>query len=106
MNLACAKDFGFKKFAFILLLGVTIALNARGAMGQAVTTPTDSLAPASPQTSPASGHPFDSEVTALEATLSQSLVAPGPIVFYGSSSIRRWKSLSQDFPGYSVLNCG
>jgi lysophospholipase L1-like esterase len=29
-----------------------------------------------------------------------------PIVFYGSSSIRRWKTLSQDFIGYPVVNCG
>ncbi|HXN05965.1 MAG TPA: GDSL-type esterase/lipase family protein, partial [Nitrospiria bacterium] len=30
----------------------------------------------------------------------------GPVVFYGSSSIRLWKSLQQDFSGYAVLNCG
>jgi lysophospholipase L1-like esterase len=115
MNLASAED--LREIAFILLLG-TIALISRGAIGQTVASPSGNSAPpasilalpastpATPQTSPASSHPFESEVTALEATLSQSPVAPGPIVFYGSSSIRRWKSLSQDFPDYSVLNCG
>jgi lysophospholipase L1-like esterase len=30
----------------------------------------------------------------------------GGIVFVGSSSIRLWKTLAQDFPGYPVLNRG
>src|ERR1700675_34106 len=51
-------------------------------------------------------NPFESEVTALEAKLSQSPISSGPVVFYGSSSIRLWKSLQQDFSGYAVLNCG
>lgn len=51
-------------------------------------------------------NPFESEVTALEARLSQSPISSSPIVFYGSSSIRLWKSLQQDFSGYAVLNCG
>ncbi|WP_185817009.1 SGNH/GDSL hydrolase family protein [Hymenobacter metallilatus] len=29
-----------------------------------------------------------------------------PILFYGSSSIRKWESLRQDFPGRAVLNRG
>jgi lysophospholipase L1-like esterase len=47
---------------------------------------------------------FEQEVTSLEnrrVEFSQS-----PIIFYGSSSIRRWKTLSQDFVGYPVVNCG
>jgi lysophospholipase L1-like esterase len=47
---------------------------------------------------------FEQEVTSLEnrrVAFSQS-----PIIFYGSSSIRRWKTLSQDFVGYPVVNCG
>jgi hypothetical protein len=55
---------------------------------------------------PVPANPFESEVTALEAKLSQSPIASSPIVFYGSSSIRLWKSLQQDFSGYAVLNCG
>ena len=55
---------------------------------------------------PPVANPFESEVNALEAKLSQSPIASSPIVFYGSSSIRLWKSLQQDFSGYAVLNCG
>jgi lysophospholipase L1-like esterase len=51
-------------------------------------------------------NPFESEISALEARLSQSPIASSPVVFYGSSSIRLWKSLQQDFSGYAVLNCG
>jgi hypothetical protein len=56
--------------------------------------------------SPVPSNPFESEITSLEAKLSQSPIASSPIVFYGSSSIRLWKSLQQDFTGYAVLNCG
>lgn len=56
---------------------------------------------APPQTSASS---FEPEIEALEAKLSAP--PPNPIVFYGSSSIRLWKTLQQDFPQYQVLNCG
>lgn len=56
--------------------------------------------------SPLRTNPFESEVTSLEARLLQTPVASSPIVFYGSSSIRLWKSLQQDFSGYAVLNIG
>jgi lysophospholipase L1-like esterase len=49
-------------------------------------------------------NPFESEVEALQAKLIDP--PPRPIVFYGSSSIRLWKTLSQDLPDYAVLNCG
>jgi lysophospholipase L1-like esterase len=50
--------------------------------------------------------PFESEVNALDLTLSQTKLAQNPIVFYGSSSFRLWKSMKEDFSRYSVLNCG
>jgi lysophospholipase L1-like esterase len=106
MNVASVKDFRFKETVFILLVGVAIGLNSVGALAQVAASPTVTATPTTLRTSLASGNPFDSEVAALETTLSQSPVVPGPIVFYGSSSIRLWKSLPQDFPGYSVLNCG
>jgi lysophospholipase L1-like esterase len=55
---------------------------------------------------PPVANPFESEVTALEAKLSQSPISSSPVVFYGSSSIRLWKLLQQDFSGYAVMNCG
>jgi lysophospholipase L1-like esterase len=89
-------------------------LGAQPARSQSVATP-DSAPPvalpgpaplvALPNTPPAP-NPFESEVNALDARLSQSPITSSPIVFYGSSSIRLWKSLEQDFSGYAVLNCG
>jgi lysophospholipase L1-like esterase len=50
------------------------------------------------------GGRFEQEVTSLENRRIQ--FSESPIIFYGSSSIRRWKTLSQDFVGYPVVNCG
>jgi lysophospholipase L1-like esterase len=47
---------------------------------------------------------FENEIERLEANIFDP--PPGPIVFYGSSSFRLWKSLEQDFRSYEVLNCG
>lgn len=51
--------------------------------------------------------PFAKEIAAFEA-IDHSTKAPakGGIVFYGSSSIARWKSLSTDFAGLPVINRG
>jgi lysophospholipase L1-like esterase len=49
-------------------------------------------------------NPFESEIEALQAKLTNPPTRP--IVFYGSSSIRLWSTLSQDLPDYTVLNCG
>jgi lysophospholipase L1-like esterase len=49
-------------------------------------------------------NPFEPEIEALQAKLIDP--PPRPIVFYGSSSIRLWNTLSQDLPDYAVLNCG
>jgi lysophospholipase L1-like esterase len=75
------------------------------------TAHTQNVAPPDPlpvvvSPSPIPTNPFESEITSLEAKLSQSPISSSPIVFYGSSSIRLWKSLQQDFSGYAVLNCG
>ena len=47
---------------------------------------------------------FETEIERLEARIFDP--PPGPIVFYGSSSFRLWKSLEQDFRSFEVLNCG
>jgi lysophospholipase L1-like esterase len=47
---------------------------------------------------------FEKEIEHLEANIFDP--PPGPIIFYGSSSFRLWKSLEQDFRSYEVLNCG
>lgn len=50
--------------------------------------------------------PFWSEISAFSRQDSQLLPGTGMIVFTGSSSIRLWKSLEQDFHGHRVLNRG
>lgn len=48
----------------------------------------------------------EAEIRAFEAADRASPTPPGGIVFYGSSSIRLWRSLESDFPGLPVLNRG
>ena len=50
--------------------------------------------------------PFESDIEAFEAADRQTPPTKGGIVFVGSSSIRKWETLKQDFPGYNVLNRG
>jgi len=97
--LACARVIGGPaQLAQSLSLSLTPADPAATPAGPAATP---ALPTAAPQASP---NPFEPEIKALEAKLSDP--PSNPIVFYGSSSIRLWKTLQQDFPGYQVLNCG
>jgi lysophospholipase L1-like esterase len=87
-----------------VLIFASALFAAQAARCQSVAQPDPAPLVATPN--PPTANPFESEVTALEGRLSQSPIASSPIVFYGSSSIRLWKSLQQDFSGYAVLNCG
>jgi len=49
---------------------------------------------------------WEKEVAALEARDSAGPNAKGAIVFVGSSSIKRWTTLAEDFPQHRVLNHG
>ena len=53
-----------------------------------------------------SDNPFEPEIRRYEAEDAKHPVAPGGIVFVGSSSIVRWKTLAQDFPHHHVINRG
>jgi lysophospholipase L1-like esterase len=55
---------------------------------------------------PSGAHPFENEIAAFEA---RDKINPPPtnaILFLGSSSIRKWTTLAQDFPGHKVINRG
>ncbi len=55
---------------------------------------------------PAAAEPFQTEFEAFEQ---QDRLAPPPqgaVLFLGSSSIRRWSSLAQDFPSIATINRG
>ncbi|MBI5689603.1 MAG: hypothetical protein HZC55_05855 [Verrucomicrobia bacterium] len=49
---------------------------------------------------------WEKEMAAFDAADAKQAPPKGGIVFVGSSSIRMWKSLAQDFPGHRVLNRG
>ena len=58
---------------------------------------------------PAQPHDFaqwENEIAALEKADALTPPPKGGIVFVGSSSIRLWKTLAQDFPQHRVLNRG
>ena len=50
--------------------------------------------------------PFAADIAAFEATDAKNPPNKGGIVFVGSSSIRKWETLKQDFPNLNVLNRG
>jgi lysophospholipase L1-like esterase len=50
--------------------------------------------------------PFEKEIAAFEALDRDKMPPPGAVLFIGSSSIRLWKTLAQDFPELTVLNRG
>ena len=86
-----------------LLLG---ALLSMAALGGCATAP--------PRTDPASDTPLDPVSspqwrTDMERFTAEDAATPPPahpVVFTGSSSVRMWTSLAQDFPGAPVLNRG
>jgi lysophospholipase L1-like esterase len=49
---------------------------------------------------------FEKEIVAYETTDKTNPPPPGAIIFTGASGIRRWNTLSQDFPGLTVINRG
>jgi lysophospholipase L1-like esterase len=65
-----------------------------------------SAAPATRPTTAPAAQPFIAEIRAFEAAERKSPSPTGAIVFVGSSSIRLWKTLKQDFPDRQVVNRG
>lgn len=51
-------------------------------------------------------HAFEKEIQAFEASDKTNPPPKNAILFVGSSSIRMWKTLAQDFPEYRVINRG
>jgi lysophospholipase L1-like esterase len=68
--------------------------------------PPDSVAGSVTRPTTAPAIPFEKEIAAFEALNLKLKPAPGGVIFYGSSSIRLWKTLSEDLPGLSCVNRG
>ncbi|RNI29939.1 hypothetical protein EFA69_10445 [Rufibacter immobilis] len=49
---------------------------------------------------------WEKEIQAFEKSDSANMPAPGGIVFTGSSSIRGWRNLPQEFPDYPIIMRG
>jgi lysophospholipase L1-like esterase len=49
---------------------------------------------------------FEAEIKAFEASDATNPPPKNAVLFIGSSSIRLWKTLAQDFPEYKVINRG
>lgn len=62
--------------------------------------------PEKPATSEAKKLPFASEIEAFEAADKKAMPPQNGVLFLGSSSIRLWKTLKEDFPELQVLNRG
>jgi lysophospholipase L1-like esterase len=59
-----------------------------------------------PREAPPDTERWEPDITAFEASDRSSPPAPGGVVFVGSSSIRLWETLEQDFPGVAVVKRG
>ena len=55
---------------------------------------------------PAAATRWEKEISAFEAADKTNPPPPNAIIFIGSSSVRMWKSLAQDFPEHKVVNRG
>jgi poly(3-hydroxybutyrate) depolymerase/lysophospholipase L1-like esterase len=61
---------------------------------------------AEPAAAPSPFAKWEKDMAAFEAQDRANPPAPGGILFAGASSIRMWKSLAEDLPGYTILNRG
>lgn len=50
--------------------------------------------------------PFENEIKAFEAADAKAPPPTGAVLFVGSSSMRLWKTLAEDFPDLAVINRG
>jgi hypothetical protein len=91
---------------FVSALFVFTALRAE----PPVAAPSAPAAPAAPaaKATPALKSPekWEKEIAAFEEQDRKNPPRKGDIVFIGSSSIRMWKTLAEDFPHHRVVNCG
>jgi lysophospholipase L1-like esterase len=90
----------------LLSVLVVFAAAISRAADPAATPPLPVVAPATPAAGTAEKWNWDKEIQAFEDA---DKVNPPPrdaILFVGSSTIRLWKTLAKDFPGYTVINRG
>jgi len=109
------------KLASIALLTTATGLFAAPTAGKSSGMPNMPVGPATRPAAVAAGNavtaaaitpaavtaiPFEKDVLALEAAFKKNNSPTGGVLLYGSSSIRLWKGMSEDFAGLKVLNHG
>jgi len=95
--------FQVQGFRLGLWLGLAAVLIAAHPLAQAAAAD----AAVSTQAKPATNAlPFEKEILAFEASDKTNPPPKDAILFVGSSSIRLWKTLAEDFPQHRVLNRG
>lgn len=91
-------------FATALVALLAACVGGPPATPEAPSPPTAGVAPRIPEqvSSPA----WETDMQRFEAADAQSPPPRGGVLFIGSSSIRFWDTLAQDFPGVPVINRG
>lgn len=88
-------------------LGLVLLLTTGTARGQAVPSQVQFIRPLDGSIVPARNHAqWEKEIAAFEARDREDPPARGGILFTGSSVIRLWKTLGDDFAGLPVINRG
>lgn len=103
--------FAAKEHAQLAPPSLTVAFNGEN---PAVSLPTQANAPQANAPQPVAEVvvegpkplPYESHIASVEKADAANPPARGGIVFIGSSSIRLWKTLKEDFPGHNVINRG
>ncbi len=97
----------FRSFAVGFTLGSSTLLGTGAAHAQSP-SPKPVAQEASPRVATAPHHfdRFEKEIAAYEAQDRANPPAKGAVLFIGSSTIRLWKTLAQDFPDNRVINRG
>lgn len=91
----------------LMLLGI-VSLTACAQRTQTKPVSQEASVPAT-KPAEAKAHDFDrweKEISAYEKADREKMPAKGGVLFIGSSTVRMWKTLDKDFPGYNVINRG
>jgi lysophospholipase L1-like esterase len=90
----------------LLFTVLTACAVAPGKDAAATATAAAAADPSPPGTAPRDSREWEPTVQAWEAQDARVRRMPGAVVFVGSSSIRLWATLSEDFPGTITINRG
>jgi hypothetical protein len=92
-----------KRFLMATLLSVCLVMPQTILLGQ---TEAKTSSPPTPLKNTSPTEKWEADIRAFEAADQKSPQSENAIVFIGSSTIRLWKSLKQDFPEHMVINRG